>query len=39
MAKDNVIDLKNPEPFINDPIKDILGNGTFGYLLRLSKNP
>ena len=27
MAKDNVIDLKNPEPFINDPITDILRNG------------
>ena len=27
MAKDNVIDLKNPESFINDPITDILRNG------------
>jgi len=32
MTKDNVIDLKNPEPFINDSITDILGNGTFGNL-------
>jgi transposase-like protein len=27
MAKDNVIDLKNPEPFIDDPITDILRSG------------
>ncbi len=28
MAKDNVIDLKKPEPFIDDPITDILRSGT-----------
>ena len=27
MAKDNVIDLKNPDPFINDPITGILRSG------------
>jgi len=27
MAKDNVIDLKNPEPFIDDPITGILRSG------------
>jgi len=27
MAKDNVIDLKKPEPFIDDPITDILRSG------------
>ena len=27
MAKDNVIDLKKPESFIDDPIKDILRQG------------
>ncbi len=27
MAKDNVIDLKKPEPFIDDPITDILRQG------------
>lgn len=27
MAKDNVIDFKKPEPFINDPITDILRQG------------
>ena len=27
MAKDNVINLKNPEPFIDDPITGILRNG------------
>jgi hypothetical protein len=32
MAKDYVIDLKNPKPFINDPITGILRIGTFGYL-------
>jgi len=27
MTQDNVIDLKKPEPFIDDPITDILRNG------------
>lgn len=27
MSQDNVIDLKKPEPFINDPISDILRTG------------
>jgi len=27
MTKDNVIDLKKPEPFISDPITDILRQG------------
>ena len=27
MAKDNVIDLKKPESFIDDPITDILRQG------------
>jgi hypothetical protein len=27
MAKNNVINLKNPAPFIDDPITDILRNG------------
>ena len=27
MSQNNVIDLKNPEPFINDPITDILRQG------------
>jgi len=27
MSQDNVIDLKKPEPFIDDPITDILRNG------------
>ncbi len=27
MAKNNVIDLKKPEPFIDDPITDILRQG------------
>ncbi|RZB35162.1 MAG: hypothetical protein SRB1_00930 [Desulfobacteraceae bacterium Eth-SRB1] len=27
MSKDNVIELKNPEPFIDDPITEILRNG------------
>ena len=27
MAKDNVIDLKKPEPFVDDPITDILRQG------------
>jgi hypothetical protein len=27
MAKDNAINLINPEPFINDPITNILRNG------------
>ena len=27
MAKDNVIDLKNPAPFIDDPITGILRSG------------
>ena len=27
MNKDNVIELKNPEPFIDDPITEILRNG------------
>lgn len=27
MAKDNVIEFKNPEPFVNDPITEILRNG------------
>ena len=27
MVNNNIIDLKNPEPFINDPITDILRNG------------
>jgi len=27
MAKDNVIDLKNPEPFVDDPLTDILRQG------------
>ena len=27
MTKDNVIDLKKPEPFIDDPITDILRTG------------
>ncbi len=27
MIKDNVIELKNPEAFVDDPITDILRNG------------
>ena len=27
MTKDNVIDFKKPEPFIDDPITDILRSG------------
>ena len=27
MSKDNLIELKNPEPFIADPITEILRNG------------
>ena len=27
MNKDNVIDLKKPEPFVEDPITDILRQG------------
>jgi hypothetical protein len=27
MAKDNVIELKNPEPFVEDPLTDILRQG------------
>ena len=27
MSKDNLIELKNPEPFIDDPITEILRNG------------
>ncbi len=27
MKKDNLIELKNPEPFIDDPITEILRNG------------
>ena len=27
MAKDNLIDLKKPEAFVNDPITDILRQG------------
>jgi hypothetical protein len=27
MTKDNAIDLKKPEPFIDDPITDILPSG------------
>jgi hypothetical protein len=27
MTKDNVIDLKKPEPFIDDPSTDILPSG------------
>ena len=27
MAKDNVIQLKKPDPFIDDPITDILRSG------------
>jgi hypothetical protein len=27
MTQDNVIELKKPEPFIDDPISDILRNG------------
>ena len=28
MAKDNVIEFKKPEPFVNDPVPEILRNGT-----------
>ncbi len=27
MSKDNLIDLKKPEPFVDDPITDILHQG------------
>lgn len=27
MAKDNVIDFKNPEPFIDDPMTELLRQG------------
>ncbi|MDO9565122.1 MAG: IS256 family transposase, partial [Candidatus Desulfaltia sp.] len=27
MNKDNLIELKNPEPFVDDPITEILRNG------------
>jgi putative transposase len=27
LSKDNLIELKNPEPFIDDPITEILRNG------------
>ncbi len=27
MSQDNVIEIKNPEPFIDDPITEILRNG------------
>ena len=27
MSKDNLIELKNPEPFVDDPITEILRNG------------
>jgi hypothetical protein len=27
MAKDNVIELKNPEPFVEDPLTDISRQG------------
>jgi hypothetical protein len=27
MSQDNVIELKKPEPFIDDPISDIFGIG------------
>ena len=27
MSQDNVIELKNPEPFVDDPITEILRNG------------
>ncbi len=32
MNKDNVIDLKKPEPFIADPITDILRQGAQGFI-------
>ena len=47
MPKDNVIELKKPEPFVDDPITDILrqgarkllavGDGALGFWKALSK--
>ena len=34
MIKDNVIDLKKPEPFVDDPITDILRSGARKLLAR-----
>jgi hypothetical protein len=31
MAKDNVIEFKKPEPFVDDPITDVLRTGAKSY--------
>ena len=38
MAKDNVIDLKKPVPFVDDPITDVLRTGA-GKLLAEALGP
>lgn len=38
MAKDNVIDLKKPEPFVNDPITDVLRQGVPKNTTNVHKN-
>ena len=39
MPKDNVIALKKPETFVDDPITDILRNGARHLFLERGDNP